>query len=181
MNRCGLSSVGVLTLLFIVAFALMSVQPIEAVPSFTRRYRLSCSTCHTVFPALNAYGRLFRAKGYRLPGARQTIPAEAPIGLGQPVETPGARTPLDIPFIDVPATSVASFQVVSDYAFRPDAGVTNEFTGITSLGLNQSRRPGNGWRVQQRTANGPRRQGIDGVPGADDILEPFAFHRKADW
>ena len=135
MSRIPRRSVGLLTLVLTCVLPIMSVRSTEAVPSFTRRYRLSCNTCHTVFPALNEYGRLFRAKGYRLPGAGLTIPGETPIGLGTPVDTPGARAPLDIPFIDLPATSVASFQVISDYAYRPDAGVTNEFTGISSLGL----------------------------------------------
>ena len=110
-------------------------QSSNAVPSFARRYQQSCTTCHTVFPALNEYGRLFRAKGYRLPGAAGTIVGEEPIGLGTEVKSPGAKRPLEIPFVDIPATSVASFQVTSDYVNRPDDAVTDEFTGISSVGL----------------------------------------------
>lgn len=106
-----------------------------AVPSFARRYGLSCSTCHTVFPALTDYGRLFRAKGYRLPGAGETAGGEEPLGLGPRAEAPEARKASGVPFIDIPATSVASFQVVSDFRYRPDGAVTNEFTGISTVGL----------------------------------------------
>ena len=51
-------------------------QSSQAVPSFARRYQQSCTTCHTVFPALNEYGRRFLAIGYRLPGAAGTIVGE---------------------------------------------------------------------------------------------------------
>ena len=106
----------------------------KRVPSFARRYGLSCSTCHTVFPALTEYGRLFRAKGYRLPGADMER-GERPLPLGSPAETPEGRRGSQIPFIDIPATSVASFQVLSDFRYSPDEDVQAEFTGISSVGL----------------------------------------------
>jgi len=107
----------------------------QAVPSFARRYKMNCSTCHTVFPAINEYGRLFRAKGYRLPGTGETVRGEEPLQLGPRATGGGAKTPSEIPFIDIPATSVASFQVISDYRYSPEAAVNSEFTGIRSLGL----------------------------------------------
>ena len=110
-------------------------QTAQAVPSFARRYKMSCSTCHTVFPAINEFGRLFRAKGYRLPGTGETVPGEVPLQLGPRGDSRGAKTPSEIPFIDIPATSVASFQVISDFRYSPDADVTSEFSGIRSLGL----------------------------------------------
>ena len=106
-----------------------------AVPSFARRYGLSCSVCHTVFPALNEYGRLFRAKGYRLPGAGETISGERPLGLGTTAEAPEGKKASGIPFIDIPATSVASFQIRSDFVYTPDSEVKSQFTGISSVGL----------------------------------------------
>lgn len=38
----------------------------EAIPIFAQRYRLQCGVCHSVLPELNAFGRSFRAHGYRL-------------------------------------------------------------------------------------------------------------------
>ncbi len=106
----------------------------KSVPSFARRYGLSCSACHTVFPALTEYGRLFRAKGYRLPGAGLEQ-GEQPLPLGSPVETPEGRSGSGIPFIDMPATSVASFQILADFRYRPDQDIETEFTGISGVGL----------------------------------------------
>ena len=120
MRRVSPYIVGVLTVICTSLFVMTSVRTVGAVPSFARRHKLSCSTCHTVFPALNEYGRLFRAKGYRLPGAGETIPGEAPLGLGPAVDAPDARAPSDIPFIDIPASSVAGFQVISDLEYRPN-------------------------------------------------------------
>lgn len=39
-----------------------------AIPSFARQTNLPCSSCHTIFPELNAFGRLFKLKGYTLTG-----------------------------------------------------------------------------------------------------------------
>ncbi len=49
--------------------------PASAVPIFAERYGLSCTTCHSVLPELNAFGRAFREHGYRLSlPKRATIP-----------------------------------------------------------------------------------------------------------
>lgn len=39
-----------------------------AIPSFARQTNMSCSSCHTMFPELNAFGRLFKLNGYTLTG-----------------------------------------------------------------------------------------------------------------
>jgi hypothetical protein len=54
-----------------------------AIPSFSRQTGLPCSSCHTTFPQLNAFGRAFKLNGYTLadsqvvsdgaPGKRQTL------------------------------------------------------------------------------------------------------------
>lgn len=40
------------------------IRTAQAVPSFARKYGISCSECHAAFPALNAYGREFKLNGY---------------------------------------------------------------------------------------------------------------------
>jgi hypothetical protein len=40
--------------------------PANAVPSFARQTGLSCEACHTVFPELTHFGRMFKANGYIL-------------------------------------------------------------------------------------------------------------------
>src|SRR5674476_109685 len=39
-----------------------------AIPSFARQTNLPCSSCHTIFPELNAFGRLYKINGYTLVG-----------------------------------------------------------------------------------------------------------------
>jgi hypothetical protein len=41
--------------------------PAGAMPIFAQRYELTCKTCHSVMPELNAFGTVFRAHNYRLP------------------------------------------------------------------------------------------------------------------
>jgi hypothetical protein len=57
------------TLLAIV-IALVSIIPGEsrATPSFARQTKLPCSSCHTMFPELNTFGRFFKLNGYTLAG-----------------------------------------------------------------------------------------------------------------
>ncbi len=46
-----------------------------AMPAFARQMGVACNSCHSQngFPALNAYGRNFKASGYTLTGAQGTI------------------------------------------------------------------------------------------------------------
>jgi hypothetical protein len=41
-------------------------QQASAVPSFARQTGLACEACHTVFPQLTPFGRVFKASGYTL-------------------------------------------------------------------------------------------------------------------
>lgn len=45
-----------------------------AIPAFTRKFDMSCRQCHTVPPALNAFGEAFRAGGYRMTGLEEKVP-----------------------------------------------------------------------------------------------------------
>lgn len=39
---------------------------VEAIPAFARKTNMTCSTCHTAWPSLNAFGRKYKELGYRL-------------------------------------------------------------------------------------------------------------------
>ena len=54
----------------------------SANPAFARKYQTSCSTCHTAYPKLNAFGEAFRLKGYRMPGDDQALAKEADVAMG---------------------------------------------------------------------------------------------------
>lgn len=49
----------------LLAMMAVSIQA-QAVPAFARGQNIECGGCHTAFPALNAFGRNFKTRGYRL-------------------------------------------------------------------------------------------------------------------
>jgi len=51
------------------------VAPSVPIPSFSRQTGLACSACHTSFPQLNAFGRLFKLNGYTM-SMLQTVNAK---------------------------------------------------------------------------------------------------------
>ena len=57
---------GMLKLLFIVLVSLLNIGNASALPSFARQTGMSCTACHTSFPELTAFGRLFKLNGYTL-------------------------------------------------------------------------------------------------------------------
>ena len=54
----------------------------DAVPSYTRRYGLECSSCHTMWGSLNAAGVTFRLSGYRAMFGRDLVPISPDIDVG---------------------------------------------------------------------------------------------------
>ena len=46
---------------------LTAVQEALAIPAFARKYDMSCTTCHAVFPKLKPYGNEFAGNGFQLP------------------------------------------------------------------------------------------------------------------
>jgi hypothetical protein len=86
---------GSFCLTFIVLFLLLS-QESQGVTSYSRRYNVSCSACHTMWGALNGAGVTFRLSGYRamygkdlpssqkdfeLAGGALTLPTTPPFSL----------------------------------------------------------------------------------------------------
>jgi hypothetical protein len=53
---------------------LAGTAPAHALPVFARRYGFTCQQCHTTVPQLNAFGRSFERRGFRLGAARGTYP-----------------------------------------------------------------------------------------------------------
>src|SRR5579871_4706229 len=43
----------------------------NAVPSFARQTGMACEACHTVYPELTHFGRVFKANGYVLDNLKQ--------------------------------------------------------------------------------------------------------------
>jgi hypothetical protein len=63
--RCRMARSAVL-LALVSAGLLLTNLPAHAVPSFARQTGLSCEACHTVFPELTHFGRMFKANAYIL-------------------------------------------------------------------------------------------------------------------
>lgn len=54
--------------------ALLTSNSVNAVPAFARQTDMPCVSCHyQSFPALNAFGRVFKAGGYTMPGSQKKI------------------------------------------------------------------------------------------------------------
>src|SRR6185312_5709251 len=55
-----------------LAVALFGAAPAAlAVPSFARQTGMACEACHTVYPELTHFGRVFKANGYILTNLKQ--------------------------------------------------------------------------------------------------------------
>ncbi len=44
---------------------------VEAIPAFARKYDMSCTSCHTKAPRLNAFGEAFHMAGYQIPQTQE--------------------------------------------------------------------------------------------------------------
>ena len=62
-----LSTSGVTAILLVLGVILLMPQSGNAIPAFARKYGVKCYTCHTVPPALNKNGYMFKRLGYRMP------------------------------------------------------------------------------------------------------------------
>ena len=61
-----------ITAITVLAAALLAAAPqAGAVPSFARQTGMACEACHTVYPELTHFGRVFKANGYILSNVKQ--------------------------------------------------------------------------------------------------------------
>ena len=58
---------GLKAIVFGCGLFLVMPQPGHAIPAFARKFGVKCYTCHTVPPALNKNGYMFKRLGYRMP------------------------------------------------------------------------------------------------------------------
>jgi hypothetical protein len=65
MNAYHKNTLAHLIFLTVFVFVLFPTNS-EAIPAFARKTNMACSTCHTAWPALNAFGRQYKEHGYRL-------------------------------------------------------------------------------------------------------------------
>lgn len=80
----------ILALGCIAAVAALAAPSADAAPLFARKYNLTCAACHTAFPALNAFGEDFAARGFRLPNWRDSTLQTGDDQLALPASVPAA-------------------------------------------------------------------------------------------
>lgn len=57
-----------LKIILVLAVIILPWKETGAIPAFARKYGKPCQTCHVSEPKLNAFGELFRANGFQMPG-----------------------------------------------------------------------------------------------------------------
>jgi hypothetical protein len=60
-------TVSVKVIFLAIGLILILPQPASAIPAFARKYGVKCYVCHTIPPALNKNGYMFKRLGYRMP------------------------------------------------------------------------------------------------------------------
>ncbi len=63
---------GIMILVLVALLTAAFVAPASATAQWSRKYKLSCQTCHSAFPRLNYYGQRFMRNGYQDPD--NTVP-----------------------------------------------------------------------------------------------------------
>ncbi|HXY98218.1 MAG TPA: hypothetical protein VEH00_14750 [Steroidobacteraceae bacterium] len=72
MSAAKVTALGKSAALAALAAVLVGAAPAAlAVPSFARQTGMACEACHTVFPELTHFGRVFKANGYTLTNVKQ--------------------------------------------------------------------------------------------------------------
>ena len=109
--RLKLGELGVMAL--IVGFIwTMSATEAKAMPTFARKHKTSCSTCHSAPPRLNAFGEAYLMNGYKMP---DLATKEAPVVLMQEAYAKATLDKRSALFpSDLPGASTLSFRFLMD-------------------------------------------------------------------
>jgi len=65
------SRLGLAARILLPVLAVCAASAAQAVPSFARQTGMACEACHTVWPELTHFGRVFKANGYTLDNLKQ--------------------------------------------------------------------------------------------------------------
>ncbi|MGD8379217.1 MAG: hypothetical protein PVI37_12665 [Gammaproteobacteria bacterium] len=99
------------TLAAIAALSFLFLTPAQAVPSFARQTGQPCSTCHTSYPGLTAFGRMFKMYGYTISDLKE-------------VERPANKTQAGLSLNEIPNLSFV-LQAGETYLNKDAPGVKN--------------------------------------------------------
>jgi hypothetical protein len=121
MHRIAQTIIGLAVL--IATSLLLFPSTAEAVPSYTRRYGFECSSCHTMWGALNAAGVTFRLSGYRAMFGRDIVPIEE----NHDINIPGVN-------VKIPSSLPLSFITGVGYDTRSEKRTAFDGTTTTRRG-----------------------------------------------
>ncbi len=97
-----------------IVILIISSNESMAIPSFARQTNLPCSSCHTIFPELNTFGRFFKLNGYTLVGVN-TIEVNDSTDINEDV---------DFNLLQIPPVSVM-LQAAYTYKTKEQPGTQN--------------------------------------------------------
>ncbi len=111
----------------------LSVESSIAIPAFSRKYKTSCITCHSVYPKLNPFGEAFRINGYQYPKDDADKVKEEPVLLGS--DAYKRVWPKSVWPNTLPGTSPVSLRARGAFQVTTvDSATTSEF-GMPALQL----------------------------------------------
>ncbi len=99
-------------------------KPSEAIPAFARKYNVKCYQCHTIPPALNKTGYIFKRLGYRFPPDNMdgTKPAPKIADLDK----------------DIPFRITNAMALVTQTSFTAERNTANTPQSTTSFNLDEA-------------------------------------------
>ena len=97
-----------------IVILIISSNESMAIPSFARQTNLPCSSCHTIFPELNTFGRFFKLNGYTLVGVN-TIEVN---------DSTDTNEDVDFNLLQIPPVSVM-LQAAYTYKTKEQPGTQN--------------------------------------------------------
>ena len=117
-------STGTKTFLLFVALILLMPQPGHAIPAFARKFGVKCYTCHTIPPALNKNGYMFKRLGYRMP----------------PDEMDGSKPAAKVSALDkdIKFSLTNSFAVIFQTSVTGDKNIADNGDGTSTSDSNSS-------------------------------------------
>ena len=153
--------------LAVAGSTLMAVPTVEAVPSFARQTNMPCLSCHfQSYPALNQFGRMFKANGYTMMGTQPLVSGDdlsMPSTLNMSVIT---KLRYNIPG-DVDGGR-GEIQWPDEAAFLVGGRLSEKAGFLMEIGIGGGAAEGH---VADPTVTTIRGNGVDGIPGtADDTF-----------
>ena len=117
-------SFGIKLILLAFGVVLLVPQQGNAIPAFARKYGVKCYTCHTIPPALNKNGYMFKRLGYRMP----------------PDEMDGAKAAPKIVALDkdIKFSLINSFAVLFQTSVSEDKNIADTGTTPSSVSSTSS-------------------------------------------